>query len=101
WLAVAILLAAGFRAAWRSGLLRSGVLAGVATTLLAALISIIGTGSLFAVWHDPLTLAAIQGSGGLDEVFMLPVLLVIPGIVLGALGGMFGGLARRTLPRGR
>jgi len=97
WLAIAFLLCAGFCAAWRSGLLRSGALAGIATTLLAAAISTIGTGCLFAIRHDAATLTAIQESGGLAEVFSLPIMLVIPGLALGALGGIVGVVARRSI----
>lgn len=99
-LAIGILLCAGFWGAWRSGSLRAGALAGVATTLIAAVISIIsasGAAALLAVWHDQQTLAAIQGSGGLEEVFTLPVTMVVPGACLGALGGMFGSAARRIV----
>jgi hypothetical protein len=95
-LAATILLCAGFCAAWRSGLLRSGALAGIATTVFAAGISTIGTGCLFAIRHDAATLTAIQGSGGLAEVFTLPIVLVMPGVLLGALGGIVGGIARRS-----
>jgi hypothetical protein len=95
WLAVAILLCAGFCASWQSGLLRSGVLAGIATTLFSAVICAVGTGCLLAIRHDAPTLAAIQGSGGLAEVFTLPVMLVIPGTFLGAVGGWMGRIARR------
>ena len=95
WLAVAILFCAGFYASWQSGLLRSGVLAGIATTLFSAVICAVGTGCLLAIRHDAPTLDAIQGSGGLAEVFMLPLLLVIPGTFLGAVGGLMGGTARR------
>jgi len=97
-IAVAILLCAGFRAAWQSGLVRSGLLAGIATTFLSAVISAIGTGCLLAMRHDAATFAAIQGSGGLAEVFTLPILLVIPGMLLGALGGMLGGIAGKSIP---
>lgn len=95
WLAVAILLCAGFWAGRQSGLLRSGVLAGIATTLFSAVICAVGTGCLLAIRHDAPTLAAIQGSGGLAEVFTLPVMLVLPGTFLGAVGGLIGRIARR------
>ena len=95
WLAVAILFCAGFYASWQSGLLRSGVLAGIATTLFSAVICAVGTGCLLAIRHDVPTLDAIQGSGGLAEVFTLPLLLVVPGTFLGAVGGLMGRTARR------
>ncbi len=96
WLAVAILLCAGFYASWQSGLLRSGVLAGIATTLFSAVICAVGTGCLLAMRHDAATLAAIQGSGGLAEVFTLPVMLVIPGTFLSAVGGLIGRIVTRS-----
>jgi len=91
-----ILLCAGFWAAWRSHSLWAGALAGVVTSLIAAIVSVIGAASLFAIWHDPQTLAAIQGSGGLEEVFTLPAMMVVPGALLGALGGLCGGAVRRV-----
>ena len=95
--AATILLAVGFRAAWRSDSIQSGAFAGVGTTILAALINALGTAALLALWHDPATLAAIQGSGGLAEVFTLPWTLIIPGAVLGLVGGLFGGAARKLV----
>jgi hypothetical protein len=96
--AVSILLSAGFCATWQSSLLRAGSIAGIATTLFSGVISIIGTASLLAIRHDASTIAAIQSSGGLAEVFTLPLMLIIPGTVLGTIGGTIGALARRALP---
>ncbi|MEO7133508.1 MAG: permease prefix domain 2-containing transporter [Vicinamibacterales bacterium] len=86
---------AGFVAAWRTHSLRVGALAGIVTALFGAIISIAGAAVLLAIWHDAPTFAAIDGSGGLGEVFTLPVLLVVPGALLGALGGLIGGASRR------
>ena len=83
-----ILLWAGFLTAWRTQSLRAGALAGIATALVGAAV-------LLAIWHDAPTFAAIDGSGGLGEVFTLPVLLVVPGALLGALGGLIGDASRR------
>ena len=94
-MSAAIFVSAGFVAAWRSASLRAGALAGVATALIGAVISIVGAALLLALWHDAPTFAAIEGSGGLAEVFTLPVLLVAPGALLGTLGGLFGGTIRR------
>ena len=55
---------------------------------IAAVISVAGAVLLLALWHDPDTLRAIAGSGGLGEVFILPF-TTIPAAVarLGALAG--------------
>ena len=94
-MSAAIFVSAGFVAAWRSGSLRAGALAGIATALIGAVFSTVGAALLLALWHDAPTFAAIEGSGGLAEVFTLPVLLVAPGALLGTLGGLFGGTIRR------
>lgn len=90
-----LLLAVGFCAAWRSRCLLAGAISGAAVSAVAAAISVAGAALLYAVWHDAVTRACIAASGGLGEVFSLPVLLILPGVVLGALGGAAGALARR------
>jgi hypothetical protein len=93
--AVSLLLGTGFWAAWRSGSMLAGVLAGIATTVIAALISIAGSALLLAGWHDPATLAMIRNSGGIEEVFVLPIFAIGLGLVLGTIGGAAGASARK------
>ena len=88
-------LSAGYLAAWRTASVRAGAVAGVVTALLGAAVSIVGVTLLLAVWHDAPTFAAIEGSGGLAEVFTLPVMVVVPGAFLATVGGLFGGALRR------
>ena len=95
---VGILFLAGASAAWRSGSFIAGTIAGVATALLAAFVSIAGAALLLAVWHDPDTLAAIRGSGGVGEVFTMPVAMMLPGLLLGTIGGTVGAAIRRLRP---
>ena len=95
---VGILFLAGAWAAWRSGSFMAGTVAGVATALLAAFVSIAGAALLLAVWHDPETLAAIRGSGGFGEVFTMPVVMVFPGLLLGTMGGTVGAAMGRLRP---
>jgi hypothetical protein len=45
-------------------------------------------GVLIAIWQDARTLNAIQGSGGLGDVFALPWMLIIPGALLGTIDGL-------------
>jgi len=99
-LAGGILLAAGFWFAWRSGSFAAGMAAGLATTAIAAVLDFGGTAALLAIWHDPGTMTAIRGSGGLEEVFVLPVFLILPGVVIGGVGGVAGAAARRLVRAG-
>jgi hypothetical protein len=94
-LGVGILLMTGFWAAWRAGSFVAGIVAGVAAAVIGAVISIVGAAALLAIWHDPQTMAAIRGSGGLGEVFTLPLMMVLPGLVLGTIGGIAGAAGKR------
>lgn len=95
FLAIGLLLLAGLWASMRSGSLFAGTLAGVAATAIAAVISVLGAAGLLAIWHDAGTMAAIRDSGGLGEVFELPVVMVVPGAFLGTMGGLVGATIKR------
>ena len=94
-LGVGILLATGFWAAWRSRSFVGGTIAGVAAAVIGAGVSLAGAAALLAVRHDPQTMAAIRGSGGLGEVFTLPLMMVLPGLLLGTVGGLAGAAGRK------
>ena len=95
--AAGLLLMAGFRTGWRSCSLLGGMAAGLATIVIASALSIGGNAVLLVFWHDPEAMGAIAASGGLEEAFFLPILLVLPGIALGAIGGFAGVGARRLM----
>jgi len=94
---VCILLAVALHAAWRSGSAAAGSIAGVATAGLGAIVSLTGAAAMLAFWHDPVTLAAAGMSGGLAEVFTLPVAMLLPGLVVGTFGGLVGAACRRAV----
>ena len=98
YLAIGILLCAGFSASWRVGSIRAGAVAGILSTAIAAPISLVGASMLLAVWHDPGTMAAVEGSGGLGEAFVLPWMAIVPGALVGAVGGVVGAAASRLRP---
>jgi hypothetical protein len=97
--AASVLLVSGFSASRKNGTILAGGLSGIATTALATLLSTIGALGLLAIWHDPATLQAIEASGGLGEVFFLPVMLIVPGVLLGIIGGAVGAVIHWRLRR--
>jgi hypothetical protein len=97
YVAISLFLVAGFWAAWRSASFVAGPVAGIATAGIGAGVSIVGAALLLAIWHDADTLAAIRGSGGVDEVFVLPFLMFLPGLVLGSIGGVAGAAGKKLL----
>jgi hypothetical protein len=96
-LTIGVLSLAGFSAAWRSRSPWTGAFAGIVSAATAAGIAVAGTIVLLValLLHNPdgTIFAAIRGSGGLPEALTLPVLLIIPGAFLGALGGVAGWIA--------
>ena len=94
-----VIFGVGVVSTWRGRSLRASAFAGVVTALTTAAISIGAAMVIFAVWHDAATLLAIDRSGGLAEVFTLPVLLVIPGAALSVAGGGCGSALRRIWSR--
>ena len=97
-LGVGILLAAGFWAAWRSNSFATGAIAGTLTAGIASIASIAGAAVMLAIWHDPRIMAAIRGSGGFEEVVSLPLMMVLPGALFGACGGVASAGLKRLLP---
>jgi hypothetical protein len=89
-----VLFAAAFVAAWRARSISAGPLAAIATSQIAAILSVIGVASLLVLRHDPQIWSAIERSGGLAEAFALPFMVMIPGIVIGVAAGVTGKLFR-------
>ncbi len=92
---VGLLLASGFSIARRSGSFFAGAAAGFATTVIACGLSIAGNALLLAFWHDPRVMSAVAAGGGVGEAFSMPVMLILPGIVFGGVGGLAGAGAKR------
>jgi hypothetical protein len=92
WAGVGTLLVASAWGAWRSRSIGAGLLTAVLTSQIAALMSVAGAVLLLGVWHDPDTMQAIAGSGGLGEVFVLPFMMIIPAVIVGAAGAVTGRL---------
>jgi hypothetical protein len=92
---IGLLLMAGFWAAWRTGSFFAGLAAGFATVAAACVLTIGANLVLLALWHDPRTMSAIAASGGIDEMFLIPAILTVPGTVLGGIGGLLGAGTRR------
>jgi hypothetical protein len=91
------LLSAGFLGSWRSRSFAAGAFSGVVTASLAAIMSITGAAVLLVLWHDPKIMAAVRSSGGLEEVFSLPIMMTLPGAAFGFIGGIACIATKRAL----
>jgi hypothetical protein len=69
----------------------AGMLISISAATIGALLSIVGTGVMLTIWHDPVTLDAWRRSGGLDEALIdVPLKLVAIGATLGFAGALCG-----------
>jgi len=91
---IAVWVSSGFVAAWRFGRIRSGVLVAFAAAVAGGALSVAGSVLSLAIWHDPQHLDAIAHSGGLDEMYGVPLILVPVGTWFGTLGAVAGMAAR-------
>lgn len=88
---IAACLLTGGNAAWQGRSMRAGILISISAATIGALISIVGSGVMLAIWHDPATLDAWRRSGGLDEALIdVPLKIVAIGAILGSGGALFG-----------
>src|SRR5204862_5406808 len=77
YIAIALFAGAGFFGARRTRSFVGGALAGFAVGLIAAVITVTASAGMLAIAHDPRTMDAIARSGGLDETFILPFMIVV------------------------
>jgi hypothetical protein len=93
WVAIALFASAGFFGARRTRSFVGGVLAGCVMGLIAAVITVTASTVMLAIAHDPATMDAIARGGGLDETFILPFVIVVPGTVFATIAAAFGRLS--------
>jgi hypothetical protein len=96
YIGVATLLSIGLWAGWRSRSFAAGVAIAVVASQIAAIISVVGGGLLFALLDTPDVRLAIDGSGGLGEVFALPFMMIIPALIVGGIGSAAGSVGRKV-----
>jgi hypothetical protein len=90
FIAIGTLLLTGFWAAWRSGSAMAGLLVTILTTLIAAIFSVVGSTVLLAILHSPSVDRNIAGSGGIEEVYVLPFIMIVPAAIAGTVGAVVG-----------
>jgi len=101
WTLLGVCVLAGFVTTWRTRSMRAGVLASSTAATLGALVSIVGTAMMLAVWHDPATLVEWQRSGGVEEALIdVPLKVVAFGIAMGIAGAALGKGTSRVTSRG-
>jgi hypothetical protein len=99
FLAIGTLALTGFWTAWRSGSAIAGLLITILTSQIAAMFSVAGATLLLALLHSPSVERNIAGSGGIEEVYVLPFLMIVPATIVGTVSAIAGRIGRMLLQR--
>lgn len=100
WALIATFGACGAWHAWRSRQMHAGALAAFATAVLGGVLTLLATAMLLTIRHDAATMAAIDGSGGIGELWAIPLLLQpVIGTVTGTAGALAGWMGAMLLER--
>jgi hypothetical protein len=91
---VATLLVIGASSTLRTQSAKAGIAATAGALILSAALCTIATSVMYAVWRSPELTAAIDRSGGLQEVFTLPIAMIIPGTAVGGFGAWIASRSR-------
>ena len=93
---LAVFVTVGFLAVSRGRSVAGAVAAVLGAQMIAVPMIFAGTVGLIGIWHDPQTLAAIEHSGGIGELFTLPIAVMGPAVLLSILGGGAGLILSRS-----
>jgi hypothetical protein len=88
--AISLFIALGCQRAWRTRSIGSSALAALIAAAIAAMLTVVATLILFAIWHDPETTRNIVQSGGLDEALTLPWMIIVPATIVAIAGSLIG-----------
>jgi hypothetical protein len=97
-LTAGILLSAGFWAGRRGTTAMDGARAGLTTAVFAGVLGALGAGVLLLIRPATITASAVNAGGGFGEILMTPMMLVVPGLLLGLIGGFLGTALRSRTP---
>src|ERR1051325_11334078 len=86
YMMISALLVIGASTTMRTRSFKAGVVSTISALIGSAVICSAVTAFMYFNWRSPALIAAIQNSGGLAEVFTLPIMLIVPGTIVGTIG---------------
>jgi hypothetical protein len=94
--AIGLIAATSLWSTWRSGSFIAGIVVTIVMTQVAAVLSILGVTLLLAIWHDPATMQAAADSGGIEEAYVLPFIMIVPALIVGSIAAAVGSVGRKV-----
>jgi hypothetical protein len=100
-LGVTTMLLVALWSSWRSGSFVAGPILAAVTSQVAAIFTVSAAVLMLALWPDPAGHLdrAIAESGGIEEVYVLPFMMIIPALIVGTVGGAIGSVSRMLVRR--
>jgi hypothetical protein len=92
---IATLLVIGASSTMRTRSFKAGIVSTATALIGSALICSVVTTLMYWYWHSAELIAAIDRSGGLSEVYSLPIMLIVPGTLIGAFGAFVASMSHR------
>src|SRR5262245_11151506 len=96
---ISTLLVIGASSTLRTSSVRAGIVGTASALTVSAVLSAVTLALIYVNWRSPELSSAIANSGGLLEALTMPVILIVPGTVVGGLGAAFARLRPPTRPR--
>ena len=96
---ISTLLVIGASSTLRTRSVVAGIVSTGSAVLGAAIINAAACGLVYWNWRSPELITAVNGSGGLEEVFTLPIMTIVPGTMIGAIGAYVVSLLRTCHPQ--
>lgn len=86
YMMISTLLVIAASSTMRTRSFKAGVVSTLTALIGSALICSAVTMFMYFNWRSPELISAIERSGGLSEVFALPIMLIVPGTIVGGIG---------------
>ena len=95
WTMIGTLLVIGASSSLRTRSVMAGIVSTTGALVVSAIISAAVLAFVYWNWRSSAMLEAIANSGGFNEAFTTPVILIVPGTVIGAIGAFVASIGHR------
>ena len=96
---VSTLLVIGASSTLRTRSVKAGVASTASALVISAILSTMVLAFICLNWKSPELISRIGASGGMGEAFTMPIVIIVPGTIVGAMGALFASFRLPSNPR--
>jgi len=96
---ISTLLVIGASSRLRTQSVTAGIVSTASALLVAAIVDVVAIAAIYWNWRSAELVANINGSGGLQEALTLPIMMIVPGTIIGTLGAVIASFRRPSKKR--